>query len=233
MANHRQVVRDEQIAQPEARAQGFEQVDDLRLDRYVERGHGFVANQQFRARRQRPRDAHPLALAAAEFVRIAVQGIGTQAHQFEQLGHLPAEFVFARKAVDNDRFGDCLTHREPRIQRAERILEHHLDAPPIGPQCFVAQGAQVDPVEDHLALLRAHQLHDGAAQRGLAAAALTDQTERFALGDGEAHAVDRHQRRGRPLKQRAGLAPEAHPQVDRLDHAGLRGTSPASQQTTR
>ena len=37
MAHHRQIMRDEQEAEPEARLQGLQQVDDLRLDRDIER----------------------------------------------------------------------------------------------------------------------------------------------------------------------------------------------------
>jgi hypothetical protein len=58
--------------------QVLQQVDDLRLDRHVERRHRLVADDQLRAPGQRPGDADALALAAGELVRIAlgVSGAG-------------------------------------------------------------------------------------------------------------------------------------------------------------
>ena len=47
-----------------------QQIDDLRLNRHIQRGHRFVADDQLRIERQRARDADALALAAGEFVRI-------------------------------------------------------------------------------------------------------------------------------------------------------------------
>ena len=50
-----------------------EQVDDLRLDRDVERGDRLVADDEPRLDRERAGDADPLPLAAGEFVRIALR----------------------------------------------------------------------------------------------------------------------------------------------------------------
>ena len=52
--------------------------EHLRLYRHVQRRHRFVGDQHFGLDRQRARDADALALAAGEFVRIAVErGRGT------------------------------------------------------------------------------------------------------------------------------------------------------------
>ena len=67
-----QVVRDEEVGQAELLLQVLQQVDDLRLDRDVERGHRLVGDDEARLHRQGARDADPLALAAAELVRVAV-----------------------------------------------------------------------------------------------------------------------------------------------------------------
>ena len=48
-----------------------DQVDDLRLDRHVERRDRLVGDQQLRRQRERAGDGDALALAAGEFVRIA------------------------------------------------------------------------------------------------------------------------------------------------------------------
>ena len=64
-----QVVADEQQRQAELVLQVRQQVDDLRLDRDVERGDRLVADDQVRPGRERAGDADALALAAGEFVR--------------------------------------------------------------------------------------------------------------------------------------------------------------------
>ena len=72
MFHNPQVVRNEEIGNAELVLQVLQQVDDLRLDRDVERRHRFVGDDQARLDRQRARDADALALPAAELVRIAI-----------------------------------------------------------------------------------------------------------------------------------------------------------------
>ncbi|MNN95484.1 hypothetical protein D3C81_2142980 [compost metagenome] len=64
MADHAQVVADEQIRQVQVVAQLFKQVQHLRLNRHIQGGHGFIADDHGRLERQRPRDADALALPA-------------------------------------------------------------------------------------------------------------------------------------------------------------------------
>ncbi len=78
-------MRDEQVRQPELLLQIFEQIDDLRLNRDVERGDRLVGDDEFRTDRERPRDADALALAAGKFVRIAVCVIGLQTDHLQQI----------------------------------------------------------------------------------------------------------------------------------------------------
>jgi hypothetical protein len=82
--HHRQVVSDKDIGQAEAPLQVLQQVDDLRLDRDVERRHRLVADDELRLDRERARDADALALAAGEFVRIALRVLGGEADQDEK-----------------------------------------------------------------------------------------------------------------------------------------------------
>ena len=61
---NREVVGDEQISEAEPRLQILEQVDDLRLDRHVERRDRLVADDQLRLDREGAGDADPLTLPA-------------------------------------------------------------------------------------------------------------------------------------------------------------------------
>ena len=68
------------------RLQLQQQLHDLRLNRDVQRRHGFVGDDERRVERQRARDADALPLAAAELVRIARRGASAlEPDQLEQL----------------------------------------------------------------------------------------------------------------------------------------------------
>ena len=71
MLDDRQIVRDEQIAQPQLILQVFEHVDHLRLNGNVQRADRLVADDELRVGRERAGDADALALAAGKFVRVA------------------------------------------------------------------------------------------------------------------------------------------------------------------
>ena len=72
VADDAEVVRDQQVGEAELVLQLAEQVDDLGLDRDVERRDRLVEDDQPRPQRQRPGDPDPLPLAARELVRVAV-----------------------------------------------------------------------------------------------------------------------------------------------------------------
>ncbi|BEP58781.1 hypothetical protein GmRootV35_60030 [Variovorax sp. V35] len=61
--HHREVVADEKKAQPKVGSQLRKKVEDLRLNRYIERRNGFVRDQQPRLRRQCPSNTDALALS--------------------------------------------------------------------------------------------------------------------------------------------------------------------------
>ena len=77
--DHRQVVADEEVGDAELALEVLQQVDHLGAHRHVERRHRLVADDELGAERQRAGDADALALAAGEFVRIALLGVGRQA----------------------------------------------------------------------------------------------------------------------------------------------------------
>lgn len=61
--DHRQVVADEEIAQPHLAAQCDEEVEYLRLHRHIEGGYRFVAHQYVGPHSERASDDDALALA--------------------------------------------------------------------------------------------------------------------------------------------------------------------------
>ena len=125
----REVVRDEDVRQPEVVLQRLEQVHDLRLDRHVERRHRLVEDDQLRVQRERARDADALPLAARELVREPVRVLGRQADDAQQLLDALLTPPCPVLPVDAHRLADDVAHRHARIQRRVRILEDDLDLP--------------------------------------------------------------------------------------------------------
>src|SRR5947209_20323183 len=72
------IVGNEQIGKPELLLQIAEQVDDLRLNRDVERRNRLVADDEPGIERQRAGDADALALSTREFVRETVERLGPE-----------------------------------------------------------------------------------------------------------------------------------------------------------
>ena len=66
--NHGEVMRDEEVSQPELALEVAKEVDDLGLDRDVERGQRFIADDQSGPERDRAGDRDALALPPREFV---------------------------------------------------------------------------------------------------------------------------------------------------------------------
>ena len=112
MPHDAEVVGDEQVGQAELVLQVVEQVDDLRLDRDVERRDRLVGDDELRVQRERAGDADALALAARELVRVAVAVLRREADELEQL-RTRAASIWPRSPmlVDAQRLGDDVPTR--------------------------------------------------------------------------------------------------------------------------
>jgi hypothetical protein len=69
----------------------------------------------------------------------------------------------------------------PPVQGAARFLEHDLHPAAQVPAVLALLGMHVGAREEHLALIRLQQPHEGLAQRALARSGLPDQPEDLAL----------------------------------------------------
>src|SRR6187200_809349 len=116
-------MRDEEVGQSELALQILQQVDDLGLDRHVERRDGFVADEEARSQRERTRDADALALTARELVRIARCRSSRKANKVEELVDPPGAIAALADAVDRERLGDGLADSQARVEGAERVLK--------------------------------------------------------------------------------------------------------------
>jgi hypothetical protein len=87
MAHHGEIVGDEQVAQAKVMLQLAEQVQDLRLNRKVQRTDRLVADHELRRRHQRPGDSDALTLAARELGRVPARGVGGKTNARQHRRH--------------------------------------------------------------------------------------------------------------------------------------------------
>ena len=172
VANHRQVVADEQIGQALAALQVFHDVEDLRLNRDVQSRRGLVANQELGLRRQRARNRDALALATAELVRELLAIGGGQTHLQQQLTHLGAQCLCARhQPVLAQGFAHDVQHLPAGVEAGVRILKDHLHAPAQGAHASrVLGGIGGLSIKTHIAPGRLVKTHQQTRHGALAAA---------------------------------------------------------------
>ena len=103
------------------------QVENLRLNRHVQRGRRLIGDEQLRIARQRHRNHDPLPHTAAKLVRILVDA-AVRFGDADQAQHIDGFFpgrLLVELLVQNDGFHDLVADGEHRIQRSHRLLENH------------------------------------------------------------------------------------------------------------
>ncbi len=201
VGDHAHVVRDDDHADLLFAAQLSEQVQDLRLDGYVQRGGGLVGNDDFGFAAQRQRNHHALSHAARELMGILLHA---------QLGLVDADLrqklhgaLFCRVVrqiqMHQHGFHQLAFDGLQRVERGQRILEDHADAP--ASNLALLRGRErIDAlaVQQHRAARQAagrfEQADDGVADRRLARAGFTDHAQDLAFLKRERYAIHRHQR---------------------------------------
>ena len=197
LADHAEVVADEQHAHPVLFLEPAEQLEDLALDGHVEGGGRLVGDQELGLAGQRHRDHHPLLLAAGELVRIGGEPplrLGHADLAEQRLGPLQGGAIAEAEVLDQ-RLDDLLADREHRIERAHRVLEDAGDLLAADPlQLVAAEREHVAALErDRPGTLGVvgQEVEDRHRRHALPRARLADQGDGGVLGDLEAHAADR------------------------------------------
>ncbi len=201
LGDHAHVVRDQHHRCAALTAHALEQLDDLRLDRHVERGGRLVGHDQLGLGRQRQRDHHALAHAARELVRVVVDALlgGGNAGVLQQLDGTLARLVGVHRQVGLDGLDQLAADAVERVQRGQRILEDGADlaaadvAHLLVRQMVDALALQQDLAAGH-APGRLQQADDGRAGERLAGARLAHHAQDLARCNGEGNVVQRAQR---------------------------------------
>ena len=124
--DHREVVGDEQVREPELPLEVFQEIQDLGLDAHVERGRGLVEDDELRVQREGPGDPDPLPLPAAELVREPVQVLGVQADP-RQEGRHPGADLAARQPPSGPHEWAAANLARPRRGPGIHVAGGHLD----------------------------------------------------------------------------------------------------------
>ena len=191
MFDDAQIVRNEEIGQLEFLLQILHQVQDLRLDRHVERGNRFVGDDELGIDGKRARDADALALTAREFVRITAVIILAQADLFQQFDNALLAIIALGDVMDLHAFADDLADAHARVERGVGVLEDDLHlAPQIAHRVGIERG-YVGAFEIDAARSGFEQPDHEAPEGRLAAARFTHQPQRFPVLDFERYVVDR------------------------------------------
>ena len=106
------------------------QIEDLRLDRYVECGRRLVGNQDVGLVGDRHRDHHPLSLAARELVWISTEpALGVwQTDQPQEFEGPLARRCRSQVLVDEKRLSDLPLERVQWVERGHWLLKDHRNA---------------------------------------------------------------------------------------------------------
>ena len=163
---------------------------DLLLNGHVQRGSGFVADEEHRLYGERPRDRRALALSAADLVRISHCEIGRQSALRQKPGDLSFDLFPGYPAV-YEALANAVSQRASRVKRLRRRLEHHLHFAVSAAERSASCLGDVLAVQDDRALCRIQQAGDHARHGALPAAALADDPQAFPSMQREAHVVDR------------------------------------------
>ncbi|CPU63572.1 Uncharacterised protein [Mycobacteroides abscessus] len=196
----REVVRDVEDAEVLLALQARQQVEHPEPDRHVEHRHGLVRDEEPGAGGERAGDRDALALASGHLVRTLLRERprGREVHAREELVDGRVELGGRLRApVDPQRPLQVVTDRVERVERRERVLEHHLDVVPVLGQATATPGGR-DAVEQDVAGRRRLELRDHPRDGRLPGTRLTDDGDRLARLERERHVVHRAQPRPLP-----------------------------------
>ena len=191
MLHHADVMADEQIGEPKLALELHEQVDDLRLDRDVERSDGFVADDELRLHRERAGNADPLSLPARELVRVPLAIGWVETDPLHHAGHVRILLPARDEAMGHRRLADDVDDALARIERRHRILKDHLRREPGLVGFLAAKAAPLLPAPENIAVALRHDSGEDAPERRLSTAGLAHQPDDLARHDLEIDGIDR------------------------------------------
>lgn len=131
VAHNREIMGYEKIGQPELFLEFFEEIQNLGLDGYVKGGDRLICHDQFRSKNQGAGNAHPLPLAATEFMRVPGELFFCYSHQAYQVIDEIIRTPGPLDAMYNKRLENGVAGPSSGVQGGIGILKDHLHLPTI------------------------------------------------------------------------------------------------------
>ena len=217
-----EVVADQDDGGTEIGVELAQQVEDLRLDGDVERGGGFVGDQQGGFVGEAHGEHDTLAHAAAELVGVGIDGAlrRADAHAAQQGDGADAGGGGGEAAMGGHRLDELAGDAQDRVQRRHGVLEDHGDfAAADGTDAVFVQrrevlAAEADGAADNTGGI-VEQADDRFRADTFARTGLTDDAQGFAGVQVEADAIDR--------AHRAGVGQEPGAQITHLKDGSVTG----------
>src|SRR3954471_1728407 len=207
-----QVVRDQDERGLALLDELLQEVEDLRLNRDVERRCRLVCDQELGLAGEGHGDHGALTHAARELVRVVLQPNvrARDADLLEELGDAPVGLLLAHVEMRLQGLADLPSDGQHGIQARHRILEDHRDVTPPHPaELAVGEAEEVTITEGRRAAGDAAGAGEDPEDRkrgdALPAAGFTHDSERLARRDVERDPVDG--------VHRSAARPELHPKV--------------------
>ena len=121
-----EIMRDEDERDLLRTVQRLDQIEDLGAYGDVELRHRLVGDDQARRQGQRPRDGGALQLTAGHLMRVAMCKACVETHPAQQIGDPFGNLLLGHLQLQAQRQRDRGTDGEARVERGQRVLEHHL-----------------------------------------------------------------------------------------------------------
>ena len=175
--HHAQIMRDQQHAHVAFSLQILQQIENLRLDRDIERGGRLISDQQGRVAGQGHGNHHPLFHTTGKLEGIFVEpaiGIGN-ANGRQQLAGTNTNNIGSEIATTRQHFANLATDRHDRVEAGRRLLKDHGHATAPNPaHVHFRQAQQFAAIESNIAAQYPpggrQQAHQGQRSCGFPAA---------------------------------------------------------------
>ena len=145
-------MRDEEIGGTGFLLNILQKINDLRLNRNIQRRDALIRDDQVRIHNQRPGDAYTLPLSAGKLVRIPVVMLRGKTDLLQDTVNFLLPFLFRRvHLMDVQTFANDVADGLSGIQRRHRILEnHHHFRPKLTSGLIIQLSGDLSPFEIYL-----------------------------------------------------------------------------------
>ncbi len=217
IGHHGQVVPDQQVTEFQVLLQIHQEVNDLQADGDVQRGRGFVEDDDLRVRGNGPGDGHALPLASAQFVRVDLYQSGVQTHRSQRFQSFRFQLFPAQIAGNLQGLRDDLPDPETGAQRGERVLKDRLNRAAVGLQFRTDQGMDVLPFVEHLPVCRLFKQQQCLGKGGLSASGLSHHPQNLPRFDRQIDTVQGLDPSDHMVQYDPGLDREMHLEITDLE----------------